>query len=116
MDSTRITDQLTPLVIREIQKHYLDKKVIKTEDCVNDMMRDHLFEADVEKVIMNATIIEKVMTATSPQASNPQNTHYVIYGESTRCKKVYCKICSNYHSKTGEFIQWRLTSFCISRK
>lgn len=116
MHSTEITDQLAILVIKEIQEHYLDKKVVKTKDCVNDMLRDQLYEADVEKVIMNATGIEKVMPATSPQASNPRNTHYVIYGESISCKKVYCKICTNYHPETGEFIQWRLTSFCISRK
>lgn len=68
----------------------------------------------MEKVILDAVSIEKIMSTTSPRASSPRNTHYVIHGESTKCLKVYCKICSNYHPETGEFVGWRLTSFCIS--
>lgn len=105
--------KLAPLVIKEIQDAYLQGKIIKTKDCQNDMIRDALFEADVEKVIMEAVSIEKAMPATSPIASNPKNTHYVIHGESTKCLKIYCKICSNYHPTTDEFLGWRLTSFCI---
>jgi len=108
-------EQLAFIVIKDIQNAYLQGKIIKTNDCQDDMIRDGLFEADVEKVIMGATSIEKVMLATSPRASNPMNTHYVIYGESTKCLKVYCKICSNYHPTTNEFIGWRLTSFCIHK-
>ena len=104
-----------PLVIQKIQEAYLQGKIIKTNDCQDDMSRDGLFEADVEKVIMDATSIEKVMPATSVRASNPKNTHYVIHGESTKCLKVYCEICSNYHPRTEEFIGWRLTSFCIHK-
>jgi hypothetical protein len=107
--------QLAVLVIREIQEAYLHGKINKTNDCIDDMLREGLFEADVEKVIMDATSIEKVMPATSLKASSPKNTHYVIYGESTKCLKVYCKICSNYHPTTGEYLGWRLTSFCLSK-
>ncbi len=116
MDNPTLNDQLAKIVIREIQEQYLDQKIGRTIDCINDMLRDGLYEADIEKIIMDAAGIEKVMPATSPHASNPRNTHYVIYGESTKCKKVYCKICTNYHPDTGEFMQWRLTSFCISRE
>jgi hypothetical protein len=107
--------QLAVLVIRNIQEAYLQGKIIKTNDCINDMLCEGLFEADVEKVIMGAASIEKVMPATSLKASSPKNTHYVICGESTKCLKVYCKICSNYHPTTGEFLEWRLTSFCLSK-
>jgi hypothetical protein len=109
-----LRDQLAALiVIKEIQEDYRRGRIYKTDDCINDMLRDGFWEADVEKVILDATSIEKVMPATSPRASSSQNTHYVIHGESTKCLKVYCKICSNYHPVTGEFIGWRLTSFCI---
>ena len=111
-----IATQLAPGLIKDIQKHYLDGKIVKTNDCVDDMLSDRLMEADVEKVIMEATFIEKVMPATSLFASSPKNTHYVIKGESTKSKTVYCKICTNYHPETGDFTGWRLTSFCVSRK
>jgi len=108
-------EELGLLRIQEIQQAYLQGEIIKTIDCQDDMGRDGLFEADVEKVIMEATSFEKVMPATSALATNPKNTHYVIHGESTKCLKVYCKICSNYHPTTDEFIGWRLTSFCIHK-
>jgi len=111
----RIVDQLAALVIKKIQDAYYQGKIIKTNDCIDDMLREGLLEADVEKVIMGASSIEKVMPTSSHRASSPKNTHYVIHGESTKCLKVYCKICSNYHPKTEEFIEWRLTSFCISK-
>lgn len=110
---TKLGEQLAALVIKEIQDAYLDGKIVKTNDCVDDMLREGLFEADVEKVIMGATSIEKAMPATSQKASSPKNTHYVIYGESTKCLNTYCKLCSNYHPVSGEFLGWRLTSFCI---
>lgn len=109
-----LRDQLAALVvIKEIQEAYRQGRILKTNDCIDDMLRDGLWEADVEKVIMDAVSIEKVMSTTSPRASSHQNTHYVIDGESTKCVKVYCKICSNYYPDTGEFMGWRLTSFCI---
>jgi hypothetical protein len=80
-------------------------------DCQCDMEKAELFEADVEKVIMDAVTFEKAMPATSERASHPDNTHYVINGTSTRGVAVYCKVCSNYHPQTGEFIEWKLTSF-----
>ena len=107
--------QLSKIVIAEIQDAYLKGRIILTKDCVDDMVRDGLFEADVEKVIMCATLIAKAMPATSPRASSSKNTHYVIYGESTKCLQVYCKICSNYHPINGDFLGWRLTSFCINK-
>ena len=108
-----LQDQLAARVIEEIQEAYRQGKIITTNDCIDDMLRDGLLEADVERVILDAASIEKVMPATSPTASSPKNTHYVIYGESTKCLQVYCKICSNYHPTTGEFMGWHLTSFCI---
>jgi len=109
------TEGLGPVIIHEIQLSYLQGKIIKSNDCQDDMRRDGLFEADVEKVIMEATSIVKAMSANSDLATNPKNTHYVIHGKSTKCLKVYCKICSNYHPTTDEFICWRLTSFCINK-
>lgn len=98
-------------VLMVIQEAYMVGKVRKTNDCIEDMLRDSYYEADVEKVIMEATSVEKAMPATSERASNPNNTHYVISGTSTKGAVVYCKICSNYHPQTNEFIEWRLTSF-----
>lgn len=106
-----IGSELDSFVLRTIQDAYLAGKVPKTNDCMRDMGRDGFFEADVEKVIMEATSIEKAMDATSGRASNPNNTHYVIYGISTTGRNVYCKVCSNYHPHTNEFIGWKLTSF-----
>lgn len=112
MDNKSIADQLGDVVIREIQGCYSRGELSESGDCINDMLRDGLYEADVEMVIMNADTIDKVMAAKSPRASNPRNTHYVIPGVSTKGRPVYCKICSNYHPETNEFIEWRLTSFC----
>jgi hypothetical protein len=98
-------------VLRLIREAYLGGKLRRTKDCVEDMFRDGLFEADVEKVITEAACLEKVMPATSKLASSPNNTHYVIRGPSTKGVAVYCKVCSNYHPRTNEFIEWRLTSF-----
>jgi hypothetical protein len=111
-----LAEKLAPIVLNEIQDAYLNGKILKTKDCVDDMLRDGLYEADVEKLIMEAEGIAKAMPATSVIASNPKNTHYVIHGESTKCVKVYCKVCTNYHPTTNLFLGWRLTSFCIARK
>jgi hypothetical protein len=107
-----LKDELGRLVIGQIQETYSNRQLRKTIDCIDDMEQDGLYEADVEKVIMNSTNIEKVMPTTSERASNPNNTHYVIYGESTAGVPIYCKICSNYHKTTNVFICWTLTSFC----
>ncbi|NLV23244.1 MAG: hypothetical protein GXY54_00495 [Deltaproteobacteria bacterium] len=98
-------------VLESIQRAYLAGEVRKTKNCQKDMNDAGLFEADVEKVIMEANSIGKAMAATSAKASNPNNTHYVIPGTSTSGIEVYCKVCSNYHPQTGEFICWKLTSF-----
>jgi len=108
---TPIGTELDGYVLRQIQEAYVAGKLRKTRDCMEDMLRDGLFEADVEKVVMDATSIEKAMPATSERASNPLNTHYVIRGTSTKGAEVYCKVCSNYHPRTNEFICWKLTSF-----
>jgi len=108
-----VADQLGCVVIKKIQDNYLAGKMRKTNDCMDDMLRDNLYEADVEKVIMGAQGIEKVMPATSAKASSPLNTHYVIYGQSTKGEEVYCKICTNYHPQTEAFLCWKLTSFCL---
>ena len=98
-------------VLRIIRQAYLAGKLRRTRDCVEDMLRDGLYECDVEKVIMEATVIEKAMPATSRRASNPNNTHFVIQGSGANGAEVYCKVCSNYHPLTNEFIEWKLTSF-----
>jgi hypothetical protein len=108
---TPIGTELDGLVLAEIKNAYLAGKIRKTRDCVKDMDKAELFEADVEKVIMDADAIEKAMPATSALASHPGNTHYVIHGTSSKGVAVYCKICSNYHPQTGAFIEWKLTSF-----
>lgn len=103
--------QLDGYVLRMIQEAYITGKLRKTKDCVEDMGRAELFEADVEAVIMSATSLEKAMPATSERAGNSNNTHYVIHGTSIKGVEVYCKVCSNYHPQTNEFIEWKLTSF-----
>jgi hypothetical protein len=108
---TPLGTELDALVLRRIQDTYLAGTIRKTMDCMQDMERAGLFEADVEKVITEAISIEKAMPAMSERASSPHNTHYVIHGTSTKGTAVYCKICSNYHPRTGEFIGWKLTSF-----
>jgi len=108
---TPIGTELDDLVLKRIQEAYLARKIRKTKDCLNDMDKAELFEADVEKVIMDSDSIEKAMSATSERASHPDNTHYVIHGTSTKGVVVYCKACSNYHPQTGAFIEWKLTSF-----
>lgn len=106
-----IGTKLDGYVLRTIQEAYVAGKVRKTKDCMEDMARDGFFEADVERVIMDATSIEKAMPTKSGIASNPNNTHYVIHGTSTKGAAVYCKVCSNYHPQTNDFIGWKLTSF-----
>jgi len=108
---TPIGTDLDDFVLRTIQAAYIAGKVRKTLDCMRDMDRAKLHEADVEKVIMEADTIEKAMPATSEKVSNTNNTHYVIRGTSIRGTEVYCKVCSNYHPQTNEFICWKLTSF-----
>jgi len=108
---TPIGTELDRLVLSEIKQAYLARKIRKTKDCLSDMDEAGLYEADVEKVIMDADAIEKAMPATSERASHPDNTHYVIHGTSTKAVAVYCKVCSNYHPQTGAFIEWKLTSF-----
>ncbi|AJY69624.1 hypothetical protein RW64_08390 [Geobacter sulfurreducens] len=108
---TPIGTELDDLVLKRIQEAYLARKIRKTKDCLNDMDMAELFEADVEKVIMDADSIEKAMPATSERASHPDNTHYVIHGTTTKGVAIYCKVCSNYHPQTGAFIEWKLTSF-----
>lgn len=108
---TPIGTGLDSLVIRDIKEAYLAGKMRKTLDCLGDMDKAELYEADVEKVIMDADAIEKAMPATSERASHPDNTHYVIHGTSTKGVEVYCKVCSNYHPRTGSFVEWKLTSF-----
>lgn len=108
---TPIGTELDGLVLTEIKKAYLARRIRKTKDCQADMDEAGLYEADVETVILHAAVIEKAMPATSERASHPDNTHYVIHGISTKGVAVYCKVCSNYHPQTGAFIEWKLTSF-----
>lgn len=111
---TPIGTELDELVLRTILAAYLAGKIRKAKDCLEDMARAGLLESDVENVITHADIIEKAMPATSERASNRSNTHYVIRGTSTSGVEVYCKVCSNYHPKSGEFIEWKLTSFTVN--
>jgi tryptophan synthase beta subunit len=110
---TPIGTELDDFVLRTIQAAYLAGKIRKTRDCMQDMARATLLEADVENVITHADTIEKAMSATSERASSRSNTHYVILGTSTKGVEIYCKVCSNYHPQTNEFIEWKLTSFTI---
>lgn len=109
--NSSLKEELSSLVIGQIQEAYSKGQLLKTTDCVNDMTRDGFYEVDVENVIKNAITIEKAMPTTSQRASNPNNTHYVIPGESSAGRDVYCKVCSNYHKMTNQFICWALTSF-----
>jgi hypothetical protein len=102
---------LDGLVLKRIQQAYFQGLLRKTKDCMDDMSDAELYESDLEKVMSEASVIEKVMNATSSRASSPKNTHYVIPGMSTSNTAVYCKVCSNYDLHTDVFIEWRLTSF-----
>jgi len=108
---TPMGNGLDSRVLRSIQEAYLAGKLRRTRDCAADMLRDRLYEADLEKVIREAAEIVRAMPATSLRASSPDNTHYVIRGSSCKDLEVYCEVCSNYHPQTNEFIEWRLTSF-----
>ncbi len=99
------------LVQRGIQDAYLTRKVRKTWDCVQGMARSGLFEADVEKVFMDATSTGNAIATTGEKVDNPTNTRYVIYGKSTKDAEVCCRFSSNHHPETNDFIDWVLTSF-----
>jgi hypothetical protein len=58
---TPIGTELDGLVLQRVQDAYLAGKIRKTKDCLSDMDKAELFEADVEKVIMDADAIEKAM-------------------------------------------------------
>ncbi len=98
-------------VLRGVQDAYLTRKVRKTRDCVACMARDGLFEADVEKVFMDATSNGNAMAKADDKTGNPTNTRYVIYGKSTKGAEVCCRFSSNHHPETNHFIDWVLTSF-----
>jgi hypothetical protein len=107
-----IAEALSPVIIRAIQDAYFAGKLRKTNDCVTDMDKNGLYEADVEKVISEMNAIYKTAPATSPRASHINNTHYSFHGVSTKGVDVFCKIASDYHPKTGDFMGYKLTSFC----
>lgn len=98
-------------VLRRIQDAYLTRKVRKTRDCVESMARNGLFEADVEKVFVDATSTEKVVSTTGDKADKPITVRYVIYGKSTKGAGVCCKFSSYHHPGTNDSIDWVLTSF-----
>lgn len=102
-------------IVHIIQEAYTAGKIRKTNDCMIAMARDRLNEADVEKVIMEVTSRDEVIPTTRARASSPHNTHYVMHGTSTKGEAVYCKICSNYHPRNNEFIEWKLISFEIKQ-
>ena len=111
MPMTPIVRGLEEYVLRQVQEAYTVGKLRKTFRCQQDMAQSGFFESDVEKILLDATSIEKAMPATSERAGNPLNTHYVIRGTSTYGKRVYCKVCSNYLPNSDVFVEWVLTSF-----
>lgn len=98
-------------VLRSIQDAYLSRKVRKTLECIEGMARSGLFEADVEKIFMDAQTTGDGTTAAVRQGGNPNHTQYVIYGKSTSGAQVCCRFASKHHPNTNDFIQWVLTSF-----
>jgi len=106
-----IKSELEDCVLRRIQNAYLTRKVRKTRDCIESMARNGLFEADVEKVFVDATSAENAITTAGDKADNPINTRYVIYGKSTKGAEVCCKFFSYHHPATNDSIDWVLTSF-----
>ena len=106
-----IKSELEDCVLRRIQSAYLTRKVRKTRDCVENMARNGLFEADVEKVFVDATSTENAVSTTGEKTNNPTNTRYVIYGMSTKGAEVCCKFSSYLHPGTNDSIDWVLTSF-----
>lgn len=98
-------------VLRRIQNAYLARKVRKTQDCVESMARNGLFESDVEKVFVDATSTENAVPTTGEKVNNSTNTRYVIYGMSTKGAEVCCKFSGYLQPGANDSIDWVLTSF-----
>jgi len=107
-----IEEGLTPLILGRIKSAYLDDSMHRTDDVVVDMSRDRLSEADLEKFFDDVSQIDKTKKATSVKKWHKNNTHYYMNGLSVDGRKVFCKVSSSYHPKTGQFVCWTLTSFC----
>ena len=56
---TPIGTELDDFVLRTIQAAYLAGKIRKTKDCLEDMARAGLLEADVENVILMPTRLRR---------------------------------------------------------
>jgi len=106
-----IKSEAEDYVLPRIQNAYLTRKVRKTRDCVESMALNGLFEADVEKVFVDATSTENAVFTTHEKTDTPINTRYVIYGKSTKGAEVCCKFSGYLYPGTNESIDWVLTSF-----
>ncbi len=98
-------------VLKSVRDAYLTRELRRTRECVEGMARERLFEADVEKVFMDAQATGNGGTAEATDGGNSNHTRYVIYGKSTNGAKVCCRFTSKHHPQTNDFIHWVLTSF-----
>src|SRR5476649_218397 len=101
---TPIGAETDGLVLRKIQDAYLSGSIRKTKDFISDMTRTGIFEVDVEKVIMDAALIEQM-------DYNPSNNQYLIHGSSTKGAQMCCVISVNNHPHDINVSYWLLTSF-----
>lgn len=98
-------------VLESIRNAYLTREMRKTPECIEDMACNGLYEADVEKVFMDAEafVNDRMTVAINREESNL--AQYVIYGKSTKGAQVCCRFVSRHHPKTNDFIHWVMTSF-----
>lgn len=98
-------------VLKSIQDAYLRREMRKTRECIEGMARSGLYEADVEKVFMDAEVAAKGRPAEAADGGGFNHAQYVIYGKSTNGVPVCCMFSSKHHPKTDDFIHWVITSF-----
>ena len=103
---------LAPLVLERIRSAYRDRTMIRTFDLIDDMSKEGLSEADVEKFFDEIGHIYKTEKAHSLKKWHQNNTHFYMKGKSLDGRDIFCKVSSSYHPTTGEFVCWTLTSFC----
>lgn len=101
---TPIEAQPDGLVLRRIQDAYISGRIRKSKVCMSDMTRTGIFEVDIERVIMDAALIER-------KECNPSNFQYVIHGTSTKGAEVFCGIAGKCHPENSDSVYWALTSF-----
>src|SRR6266540_3719238 len=103
-----LMEGLTPHVLGQIKSAYRYGSLGRTNDVVQDMGDDRLYEADLANFIDEIDNIYKTENAHSLKSSHKNNMHYYMRGKSIDGRDVFCKVSSSYHPVTGEFVCWTL--------